>query len=61
MSIDDKLSNSFKSKISNKNLIISSNLAVELMAIPLNSSKASISPLLSVSHITNLYFDLNLK
>lgn len=52
-SIEDKLSNSFRSNKSNKNLIVSSNLASENKAIPLNNSKASINPLLSVSQITN--------
>ena len=51
-SIDDKLSNSLRSNKSNRNLIVSSNLASENKAIPLNSSKASIKPLLSVSQIT---------
>ncbi len=60
-SIEDKDSNSFKSNKSNRNLKVSSNFASENKAIPLNSSNASIKPLLSWSQITNaVSFALNI-
>lgn len=42
---------SFKSNISNKNLILSSDFEFEKTTNPENNSNASINPFLSVSHI----------
>lgn len=46
---------SLKSKISKRNLTFSSNDASENNINPENNSSASIKPLLSVSHILNIY------
>ena len=66
MSITPRLFSSFKSNKSNKtislfkqikkylHLSLSSNFESENTTKPLNNSKASINPLLSVSHMTNI-------